>query len=43
MISIRAVSLVREIHNLQISSNTSFLVIEDFSNKTIDVAIFENF
>lgn len=43
MISIRAVSLVREIHNLQISGNTSLLVIEDFSNKTIDLAVFENF
>lgn len=43
MISIRAVSLVREIHNLQLSGNTSLLVIEDFSNKTIDLAVFENF
>lgn len=43
MIPIRTVSLVREIHNLKISGNTSLLVIEDFSNKTIDVAVFENF
>lgn len=34
---------MREIHNLKISGNTSLLVIEDFSNKTIDVAVFENF
>lgn len=43
MISIRAVSLVREIHNLQISGNTSLLVIEDFSNKTVDVAVLKIF
>jgi len=43
VISIRAVSLVREIHNLQISGNTSLLVMEDFSNKTIYLDVFENF